>query len=108
MQTKHTPGPWAAFPIPNDRLKRYAVVCVNDDHCTGTGKLVVAEKIRTKHNASLIAAAPELLAALQAVLPVLDCAFEYEGDVFGILHNDAVDARQLIRTAIAHFTSTAA
>ena len=46
----------------------------------------------------------ELLAALQVVQPILDKAFEYDGDVFGMLHNDAVDADILIREVIAKVT----
>jgi hypothetical protein len=43
----------------------------------------------------------ELLAALTALLPVLDKAWNFEGDVFGRLHNDAVDADVNARAAIA-------
>ncbi len=52
-------------------------------------------------DAHLISASHEMLAALKAVLPILDRAFQYDGDVFGIKHNDAVDADDLIRAAIA-------
>lgn len=62
MSAQHTPGPWEAWPIPNDRLKRFAVVCTNTEHCPGTGKQVVACDIRTESDARLIAAAPELQA----------------------------------------------
>ena len=53
-----TPGPWAAHPVPNDRLERWLVTAPG----AGVGKPVVAEKIRTEGNARLIAAAPALLA----------------------------------------------
>ena len=43
----------------------------------------------------------ELLNALQAIIPILDRAFEYDGDVFGIMHNAAVDAGIQARAAIA-------
>ena len=46
----------------------------------------------------------ELLNALQAIIPILDRAFEYDGDVFGIMHNDAVDAEIQARAAIAKAT----
>lgn len=39
----------------------------------------------------------EMLAALRNVLPLLDKAFDYDANVFGILHNDAVDVEADIR-----------
>jgi hypothetical protein len=67
VKQQHTPGPYEAWPVKNDRLKRWDVVCVNPDYCPGTGKTVLAERVRTKANARLFAAAPELLEALKAV-----------------------------------------
>jgi len=64
---KHTPGPYEAWPVKGDRLKRWIVVCVNPEHCPGTGKQVLAEHIRTESDARLFAAAPEMLAALKKV-----------------------------------------
>jgi hypothetical protein len=72
METKHTPAPWQAWPIPNDRLKRLAVVCVNDKNCPGAGKQIVADDIRTQADALLIAAAPELLEALKMLVASQD------------------------------------
>lgn len=66
MSAQHTPGPWEAWPIPDDRLKRFAVVCVNTQHCPGTGKQVVARDVRTEADARLIAEAPELRAIGEA------------------------------------------
>ncbi len=62
METKHTPGPWLAYKIPNDRLGRHRVLCLNDEVSPGNGKLQIAAEIRTEANARLIAAAPELFA----------------------------------------------
>jgi hypothetical protein len=56
---------------------------------------------RSKANAALIAAAPDLLAALRRVLPLLDMAFDHDGDVFRRKHNKAVDAAAVARAAIA-------
>ena len=42
----------------------------------------------------------ELLEALKALLPILDKAWDFDGDVFGRLHNDAVDADMNARAAI--------
>ena len=47
----------------------------------------------------------ELLEALKDLLPILDKAWEFDGDVFGFLHNDAVDADMNARAAIARATS---
>lgn len=68
QEMKYTPGPYEAWPVRNDRLKRWEVVCVNQDYCPGTGKTVLAERIRTEANARLFAAAPELLEALEAMM----------------------------------------
>ncbi len=42
----------------------------------------------------------ELLEALKALLPILDKAWDFDGDVFGRLHNDAMDADDNARAAI--------
>ncbi len=42
----------------------------------------------------------ELLEALKALLPILDKAWDFDGDVFGRLHNDAMDADMNARAAI--------
>jgi hypothetical protein len=49
---------------------------------------------------ALLAAAPELLAALQECKRLLAVVWEYDGDVFGVHHNSAVDAENLIDAAI--------
>jgi hypothetical protein len=67
QEAKYTPGPYEAWPVKDDRLKRWMVVCVNPGHCPGTGKQVLAERIRTEADARLFAAAPKMLAALQTV-----------------------------------------
>lgn len=51
-------------------------------------------------NAPLIAAAPELLAALRACSKYLELAFSAEGDVFGVHHNAATDAISTAQVAI--------
>lgn len=64
MTHKHTPGPWTPCPLPRDRLGRWLVTSPG----AGTGKPVICERIRTEANAKLIAAAPDLLTALEAVV----------------------------------------
>jgi len=70
MQTKHTPGPWAHYP--GDRYIRdpktdatIAFVCPDDGHCDEP------QYMPWEDNARLIASAPDLLAALEAVLKYL-------------------------------------
>lgn len=70
------PPPWAAWPIPNDRLRRYMVFCVNDEYCPGTGKTIVADNIRTKQAAELMAASREMYDELHRVLPFLEYALK--------------------------------
>lgn len=72
---KHTPGPWESKPKPNDRLKRFMVLCMNEQRCPGTGKELVADNIRTAETAELIAAAPEMLSALRELVSQRDAHF---------------------------------
>lgn len=65
--TKHTPGPWAVYKGQsrlNQRVKHLAKVCIvdKDDPVAVTYGHTLSE---AKGNARLIAAAPELLAALK-------------------------------------------
>jgi len=69
-KTKHTPGPWKLNPQPNPNRPAYYTIYVKPggpetvDHiCQVTNKM--SEK--WKANARLIAAAPKLLAALEAL-----------------------------------------
>jgi hypothetical protein len=42
----------------------------------------------------------ELLSLLKSIKPIIDKAFDYDGDVFGMLHNDAVDVDTTIEKLI--------
>jgi hypothetical protein len=94
MSSKHTPGPWtlsAYYPNRvigdrNDGEGRYVADC----HCNG---LNGAEQPEDAANARLIAAAPDLLEALQGMLDV------YGND--GHLHAPALAALRAARAAIA-------
>ena len=66
--SKHTPGPWATYV--NTWPDRILVRSMFDD---GTERALVA--ITNAQNASLIAAAPDMLAALQGML---DCCYDLE------------------------------
>jgi hypothetical protein len=97
----HTPGPWHRNIKP---ATKYSTVW------SGRNKHVAAVTVsglspeEVEANISLIAAAPELLAALKALMPVLDKAQETD-NVFGKMHNDAMDAEQAARAAIAKATA---
>ncbi|MCF5057472.1 hypothetical protein GIW54_21935 [Pseudomonas proteolytica] len=98
MGTKHTPGPWY---VQDDHGKRWIETEGNDD--------TIAEVHRRKRkgsvysceeagaNADLIAAAPDLLSALQGLL----AAYEDPGNT-GSTHDDKVQAaRNAISKAAA-------
>ena len=59
-QTAHTPAPWQANPIGDTGR-----CSISAPHPSGGGQNVIDECL--KENAALIAAAPELLAALESV-----------------------------------------
>jgi len=90
--TKHTPGPW------------YAANCGNDEQ-----GLIVSEVSDSsiavaydKRDAALIASAPELLAALEAALPLLEASYHDHNEAGNTL-NEAVifDGVEQARAAIA-------
>lgn len=90
--TNHTPGPWhlvtgAAVQI--GRRARYILACVNSDFEL------------SREDANLIAAAPELLAALEAAI---DCGMVPKSSVAdggANKHSRQVQVADLIRAAIA-------
>lgn len=60
--------------------------------------------IYSEPNATFLAHAynvlPEAVNAMELALSALNVAFEHEGDVFGVHHNDAVDAISLLNAAL--------
>lgn len=86
---KHTPGPWE-YTTPGC----HAIV-VGDRIIASGGAESEEEYDQGAIDFKLIAAAPDMLAALLDLIPLIDMAFEYEGDVFGTRHNHAVDVLQL-------------
>jgi hypothetical protein len=108
----HTPGPWHGNGTNNSPTPdTYAVWADNGRFVCSfrypfrPGDPEDAPDAEREANARLIAAAPELLAALQALIPVLDKLWEYDGDVMGMLHNRAADADDAARAAIAKATT---
>jgi hypothetical protein len=97
METKtaqHTPGPWHL----NEKLSRHntALIYGPDDYLIAdAGRIQKRSENETKANAALIAAAPDLLAALKLANEVMN-------DHFGITDNDegGNGAHDIIRGAI--------
>lgn len=94
MKANHTPGPWQILADGNighrglmNVLTRVADVRVNDSRDA---------------NARLIAAAPELLAALAECVRTLDIAWDRcAGDLLGEHHNAGTDALEKARALVS-------
>ena len=65
MKTQHTDGPWVVFPAPG-----LDIGSINRGFVASCTLRPSLEEM--KANAALIAAAPDLLAALEQCLPILD------------------------------------
>ena len=96
--SKHTPGPWRFSKEPDAKHSPCVGFTIYD-----AGSVVVAEIYPKPYpvavneiNARLIAAAPELLAALHIASQALAGALCQDLD-----HDDAQDAMQSVRAAIA-------
>lgn len=75
MTTTHTPGPWIAT------LDPHGVPWGADDYCIGRPDGKIDEvAVCGKRDAGLIAAAPDLLAALRECLDLIDAITPIEGD----------------------------
>jgi hypothetical protein len=78
MNTKHTPGPWGITETPPDREADYngdhLITCRNGQHVLA--KLEHYSPAERRANARLIAAAPDLLEALQAMVDHGSCSDE--------------------------------
>ena len=107
MQAKlaHTPGPWDVqyqegnkpyVVADQGRGWNNPVVCSLYEDVTTSDSVTLGAWLEAydnaEANAHLIAAAPELLKALKEAAKFLEMAFNHDGDVFGIDHNDATDA----------------
>mgnify|MGYP001562523686 CR=1 FL=1 len=92
-KAKHTPGPWKAYGQEvqgdlNGKLRRVA-------YCNMTESGKVTTRIQAEANARLIAAAPDLLAALEK------CAAMLANIGQGATNGDYLDALGEARAAIA-------
>ncbi len=97
--TKHTPGPWISKPTATpDYAKQYAVY----PESTGQTVAIVYDGTAAEANAALIAAAPEMLGALQDGLEWLRAIKADEPEDF---ENPALDSViKKVRSAI--YTAT--
>ena len=69
----HTPGPWAVFPKPHDDKERFSHwIYEENDPGHNVGICLCEDREESEANASLIAAAPDMLAALK------ECALQLE------------------------------
>lgn len=79
--SKHTPGPWSVDDDPRHGLntlildRRNDIVASTADSCMTDSDLAIAGS-ECEANARLIAAAPDLLAACEAMLPHLEAMIE--------------------------------
>jgi hypothetical protein len=102
MNNTHTPGPWEVWTDPGIETRDLSVgpvnggVAVADIVTTNAHGIATAESIGTGHaNARLIAAAPELLEALEAIANCLS-SISYTGEVWD---NELAAARAIIAKA---------
>ena len=99
METRHTPGPWrigdGGATVFGPRTNAPSPRTIAN---VGRGPLCTNE---TKANARLIAAAPELLAALDRVLPWLGKLISDGGHLQSVCPNDAIGALQQAEAALA-------
>lgn len=94
--SKHTPGPWIVEPVPYDSSRFYIRGSNTKGQILGFGKGAVAHIPQStvnpmEANANLIAAAPDLLAALEGLM---SCYID-------LLDEDQVAAAQNAKSAIA-------
>jgi len=96
MTAAHTPGPWEQDGRPIEGLRRKdgrkVTVCMMVDLSTEWGDIIDLVTPEDKANARLIAAAPDMLAALTLILPL---AKGY------VMANDVGSNRQFIAAAEA-------
>lgn len=97
--TKHTPGPWNFKPANASHKTRY--ISSPDD--SSGGNWIVANILHSDADARLIAAAPELLEALQALFE--NCAMIHKNWGDGDNSRAADNAIERARAAIAKATA---
>lgn len=97
---QHTPGPWYCADLMHDGRSVVVIqsASINEDNYVGE---VDVEDAQGEANARLIAAAPDLLDALEAIRARLDGEYDHPALVkYGALAGTMDDVRQLVRDAI--------
>lgn len=95
METKHTPGPWDFHIADNARTVHAAIENADGDRVADVYERPKGTPQRMAANASLIAAAPDLLAALRPLVSVVNGARVHKLKKEGYLN----DARAAIAKA---------
>ena len=90
MKTAHTPGPWTRYRKATDKVRPFNVI--NEETSDDIARCV------TEEDAALIAAAPDLLAALQALV-------DAPTDFSAVSNYARRDAQNKAHAAIARATS---
>lgn len=99
MDTKHTPGPWfVSENAVKPALRPYAIYSRHDCICDVLSEIEEGPTDRDTANARLIAAAPELLEALEELADLMDLvrSGEYKPDSFS-----TQPARAAIKKAVS-------
>jgi hypothetical protein len=99
MSETHTPGPWVA----TARTNAHIDIDAPGQHGYGATKVASTSLYKHEANARLIAAAPDLLEALKAILPFIPNTSASEGGASKYSEN--VRAADKVRAAIAKATN---
>jgi len=81
MNTSHTPGPWFIEQRTYDNGYTHCRITASDGHGWAGNRYMSVSGCIDKHDARLIAAAPELLEALEATLKLIELVMPVDGDV---------------------------
>ena len=112
MTTTHTPGPWTArkhIANPHDTPPGFRECCQRATYIAGPGgdsdfvaDVFLKDDEHAENNARLIAAAPDLLAACKAALPLLSDYRErvIKGRITGDLLSGDYEPTAMLRDAI--------
>ena len=90
MKSDHTPGPWSFNGLATIQSEKHCIAVVHQ--LTGQSSLPSPEREQEEANARLIAAAPDLLQALEALYSSAPCAKPANAELW--------EALQLTREAI--------
>ena len=107
MDIKHTPGPWVADLSRTEEDTPYAEIHPEGDSGWVNGRYLRVGGAIDEHDARLIAAAPDLLAALERLSFAAECRDNTMGDACRLIEVKAelASANQQARAAIAKATS---